>query len=369
MTGKISRCDERGDREDKKMQIRLAVGEQDSRYLEHFVTYLERNYMDRLEVSSFTRLETFREMVTRGSFDVILVDEEFGISAEELREYGRTAFLSETENRDSGDGIRRIAKYKKPDLIYKDILDIYAESGAHGVFQKSHQGQITLVTGFSGGTGASTFAAALAKHYAAAGKKVLYLNLEPMGMSSDFFQGMGDYHFEDVIFALKSRRADVGLKMESTVRTDASGVNFFAPCTNAMYMLELGDEEQKKLLDAAEGLGYEQIIVDKQMTLDSDGLDFLGRMDQVLVVQDGGETSNSKTLRTIEALKILEQQKKEHYLDRMKLLYNRFSSSKSSSEIPGLPIPVIGKFPPIKHALVGEIIDYMMTKQDIFQRL
>lgn len=57
------------------MQIRLAVGEQDSRYLEHFVTYLERNYMDRLEVSSFTRPETFREMVTRGSFDVILVDE------------------------------------------------------------------------------------------------------------------------------------------------------------------------------------------------------------------------------------------------------------------------------------------------------
>ena len=70
----------------------------------------------------------------------------------------------------------------------------------------------------------------------------------------------------------------MGLKMESTVRTDASGVNFFAPCTNAMYMLELGDEEQKKLLDAAEGLGYEQIIVDKQMTLDSEGLDFLGRM-------------------------------------------------------------------------------------------
>lgn len=351
------------------MQIRLAVGEQDSRYLEHFVTYLERNYMDRLEVSSFTRPETFREMVTRGSFDVILVDEAFGISTEELREYGRTAFLSEIESKDSGDGIRRIAKYKKPDLIYKDILDIYAESGVRGVFQKSHQGQITLVTGFSGGTGASTSAAALAKHYAAAGKKVLYLNLEPMGMSTDFFQGMGDYHFEDVIFALKSRRADVGLKMESTVRTDASGVNFFAPCTNAMYMLELGDEEQKKLLDAAEGLGYEQIIVDKQMTLDSDGLDFLGRMDQVLVVQDGGETSNSKAIRTIEALKILEEQKKEHYLDRMKLLYNRFSSSKSSSEIPGLPIPVIGKFPPIKHALVGEIIDYMMTKQDVFQSL
>lgn len=227
------------------MQIRLAVGEQDSRYLEHFVTYLERNYMDRLEVSSFTRPETFREMVTRGSFDVILVDEAFGISTEELREYGRTAFLSEIESKDSGDGIRRIAKYKKPDLIYKDILDIYAESGVCGVFRKSHQGQITLVTGFSGGTGASTFAAALAKHYAAAGKKVLYLNLEPMGMSSDFFQGMGDYHFEDVIFALKSRRADVGLKMESTVRTDASGVNFFAPCTNAMYMLELGDGEQR----------------------------------------------------------------------------------------------------------------------------
>ena len=66
----------------------------------------------------------------------------------------------------------------------------------------------------------------------------------------------------------------------------------------------------KKLWMPVEGLGYEQIIVDKHMTLDSEGLDFLGRMDQVLVVQDGGETSNSKAIRTIEALKILEEQKK-----------------------------------------------------------
>ena len=47
-------------------------------------------------------------------------------------------------------------------------------------------------------------------------------------MSSDFFQGMGITISRDVIFALKSRRADVGLKMEITVRTDASGVNFFS---------------------------------------------------------------------------------------------------------------------------------------------
>ena len=71
----------------------------------------------------------------------------------------------------------------------------------------------------------------------------------------------------------------------------------------------------------------------------------------------------------MEYVVLVQKQKKEHYLDRMKLLYNRFSSSKSSSEISELPIPVIGKFPPIKHALVGEIIDYMMTKQDVFQRL
>lgn len=354
------------------MQIRLVIGAQDSRYLNNLVMYLERNYMDKLEIFSFSNPQMFREYFSGGSADVILVEESFGLSAEDLKPYGRAAYLSDSGNGTDADGIRRIARFKKPDLIYKDILDLYAEGGHRQPFGAggNGNGQVILVTGVSGGTGASTFAAALAKTYAFRGKKVLYLNLEPTGMSSDFFSGSGDYHFEDVIFALKSQRADLRLKMESTVRVDASGVSFFEPCTNAMYMLELKHEDLMKIMNTLnEGIGYDYVVVDMNFSLNAEFMEIMSRMDRIILVQDGGETSNSKFRRTMEALYILEQQNQLHVTGNMQLLYNRFSSSKSSREISGHPLPVIGKIPPIKHALTREIMEYMMTRQEVFEAL
>lgn len=354
------------------MQIRLVIGDRDQRYLDNLVRYLEMNHMDTLEIVSFSRLELFREYVASGTADVILADEGFGVDVKELGKYGKAGYLCGGAPDTKQDGARRIAKFKKPDLIYKDILDLYAEGGSRRTFRAGNRGsgKLTLVTGCAGGTGASTFAAALARKYAFCGKKTLYLNLELTGNSADFFSGNGNYRFEDVIFALKSQRADVLLKMESAVRTDRSGVYFFEPCSTAMYMLELTQDDILKILDElTKGVGYEEIVVDMDFRLSGDAVEILARMDQIILVQDGGETSNSKFLRTMEALKILEKQGRTDVTGNMFLLYNRFSSSKSSSEIPGLTIPVLGKIPPIKYALTREIVEYMTGLPNIFDRL
>ena len=198
------------------MQIRLVIGEQDKRYLDNFVMYLEKNYLEKIEILSFSEPEFLREYFQSGSADVTLLDEEFGVSAEEAQKYGKIAYLSNSADGKSPDGIRRIVKFKKPDLIYKDILDLYAEGG-YRIKQtggNGDQAKMTLVTSFSGGTGTSSFASALARQYARRGKKVLYLNLEAVGNSEDFFQGSGAYTFEEVLFALKSQRTDLGLKLE-----------------------------------------------------------------------------------------------------------------------------------------------------------
>ena len=111
------------------------------------------------------------------------------------------------------------------------------------------------------------------------------------------------------------------------------------------------------------------MVVDMNFKLTLEFMEIMSRANQILLVQYGGETSNSKFLRAMEAMHIMEEQNRMNVTAGMKLLYNRFSSSKSSSEIPGLSIPVIGKLPPIKHASVHEIMDYMLTRQDIFAAL
>lgn len=354
------------------MQIRLVIGEQDSRYLNNLITFLEKNHMDKLEIFSFSRPDMFQNYFAGGSADVILIDENFGISAESLLHHGKVAYLCDSAAENGSDPVRRILKYKKPDLIYKDIIDLYAEGGSRNDFHISgnNQGNLVLVTSCSGGTGASTFAAALAKKYASRGKKVLYLNLEKTGSSTDFFSGAGDYRFEDVIFALKSQRADVKLKMESTVRTDRSGVCYFEPCSTAMYMCELNHEDIMKTLDVlGSHAGYDHIVIDMNFDLTADFMEVMSRMNRIVLVQDGGETSNTKFQRTMQAVHVMEEQNKLNVTGNMLLVYNKFSSSKSSSDIPELSIPVLGKIPPIKHALVGEIIDYMQGLQNIFETL
>lgn len=218
------------------MQIQLVIGEQDSRYLNQLLLFLEKNHMDKLEIISFSRPDMLLDYFTHGKADIILVDEQFGIDPGKLEKYGKTACLCDVVSEERLEGIRQIAKYKKPDLIFKDILDLYAESGKRQHFskRKKSSGQMVLVTGFSGGTGASTFAAALSRKYASYGKRTLYLNLETAGNSGNFFSGTGNYGFDDIIFALKSRRADARLKMESVVRQDKCGVFYFESCSTAM---------------------------------------------------------------------------------------------------------------------------------------
>ena len=344
------------------MQIRLVIGEHDERYLNNLVRFLEKNYLDKLEILSFSIPEMLENYLVSGSADVILIDENFGVDAKSAAGYGKTAYLCDNASETEIDGIRTIAKFKKPDLIYKDILDLYAEGGNRAVFGSGsgYFGNLVLVTSCSGGTGASTFSAALARQYAARGKKTLYLNLEPMGNATDFFSGNGNYRFEDIIFALKSRRADILLKMESTVRTDRSGVCFFEPCSTSMYMLELTHEDIIRTLDTLRGSKtYDYVVVDMNLKISKEFMEILGRMNRIILVQDGGETSNSKFARTMEAMEILENQTKINVTGAMSVVYNRFSSSKSSREIPGLKLPVLGKIPPIKHALVNEIIEYI----------
>ena len=135
-------------------------------------------------------------------------------------------------------------------------------------------------------------------------------------------------------------------------------------------MLELTHGDMIKILDVVSETGsYDFVVVDMNFKLSGECLEILDRMDRIVLVEDGSETANSKFQRTMEALLVMEEQENRIVTDRMCVLYNRFSSSKSSSELLGLKIPVVGKFPPIKHALVQEIIGYMIKDSSIFDYL
>ena len=121
-----------------------------------------------------------------------------------------------------------------------------------------------------GGAGTSTAAAAWALHLAAQGKKVFYLNLESFGESGLYFEGEGTQDFSDVIFSLKSKKSSLSVKIESSIRTDRSGVQYFEAGENPFDRTELGVEEIERLIRELSAVQeYDVLIVDRELTLDS----------------------------------------------------------------------------------------------------
>lgn len=353
------------------MRIKLVIGEQDKRYLSMLTMFMEQNHMDQVEVQAFSKPELFLKNVSETTPDVVLVDESFEVNIDEIKGLSVVAYLCDAvSNADERrNGIRCIEKFKKPDLIFKDLLNLYAERGGTLEISGNNDGtEFIMVTGFSGGTGASTFAAALAHKSALMDKKVLYLNLERLGMSSVFFDGEGTYNFDEVIYALKSQKTSLALKLQSAVRKDSSGVYYYAPCSSPMYMMELKNSDILQLLEAiASAKEYDRVIVDMQYETSESFMDILAHMTRIIVVNDGSQIANTKFMRAMEILEYMETQTSTKVTQRMQLLYNRFSSSKNTSnELETPKMPVIGKAPRVEHAQTKEIVKYLVEKNNLY---
>ncbi len=196
--------------------------------------------------------------------------------------------------------------------------------------EQGNGGRLIAYLAVSGGTGASTVAAASAIRLARKGKKVLYLNLERFGSSDVFFQADGTGSFQDIIYAIKSRKGNLPVKLESVVKQDSSGVWFYSATATALDMAELNSEEIRNMIANIKMCGaYDYIILDMDFSLEKSELEILRECAQIVMVGDGSPTSNRKLERVMASMRILEEQNDWKLLIRCSILYNRFSSRTS----------------------------------------
>lgn len=359
------------------MKIRLAIGISNKKYLERLVKYLETYHLDRLELMTFSNPESLMNCVSGHETDVMLLDQEFADISGSILTMGKSAILcEEDDNSELGNGVVRISMFKKPELIYKDILNLYSEVGNHSQTagrkgNPENSCRIVMVSSFSGGTGVSVFAAAYAKHLAAEGRKVLYISFSPLEQSEAFFTGEANGSIEDIIFAIKSRNVDLSIKLEAVVGTDPCGVRFFKSSGKALDLLDMTVEEQEQVLETLVKSGvYDVIILDTAFSFDNSFANLANMADRIVMVSNGEMTANMKFMRAMESLHIVEsQQTWDGIIGKICLVYNKFSSSCSSNEIEAPGVEVIGKIPPVTHAVMNSIVEYIQRKEDIFDRI
>ena len=341
------------------MKIKVAVLDNDKLYLDRFVLAFSTKYADKIELYSFTDQQIALDSLTTNRIDVFLAGENFDIDAGTIPSKCVFAYFVDSSGIDSYNNQSAICKFQKADLIYKQLLSLYSEKagGISSLKLDEDTTRIIVFTSPCGGVGTSTAAAACAKHFSDNGNSVLYLNLEPFGSSEVFFSGDGQFDMSEVIYALKSKKTNLSMKLESSVRKDACGVSFFTPTAIPLNMLEMTNEDTVRLIEELKLTGsYNYIIIDLDFGLDKNHLKLFSLAHSIVWVSNGEDVANSKIIRAYKALALLEQVKSMDLMDRLILLYNGFSS-KSGKYVEGIDLKVVGGTQVFVHSNARQVVD------------
>ena len=345
------------------MKIKLAILEKDKSYLTRVVTAFGTKYADKFEIYSFTDQDVALANLNSAKIDVLLASDAFDIQVQALPNRCAFAYLVDSMGIDTYNEQRAICKFQKADLIYKQILSVYSEkaSSITGFKVSGDAGQVIAFCSIGGGVGSSTMAAACAVRLAAKEKKVLYLNLEKFGSADVFFSGQGQFDMSDIIFALKSRKTNLPMKLESCVKQDERGVYFYSQSKIALDMLELNAEDTLRLLSELKLMGeYDYIILDMDFGMDKDLLTVYRQAQTIVLVGDGSVESNTKTARAYNALSIMEQNADAPLISRMVFLYNKVSSKTGHTlDVSGLKI--LGGAPRYSGADTNQVVNQLAT--------
>lgn len=349
------------------MKIKLAILEKDESYLNRIVSVFGTKYADKFQIYSFTDMDVAVSTLESAKIEIMVASDAFEIDVNKLPKRCGFAYFVDSMDVDMLNGQRAICKFQKADLIYKQILSIYSENASNvsGLKFGDDSSKIIFFQPVSGGVGASSMAAACAMRFAAKGKRTLYLNLENFGSADVFFRAEGQFDMSDIIFALKSKKTNLPMKLESCVKQAANGVYFYSQAKIALDMMELNSEDIMRLISELQVTGsYDYIIVDTDFSIKRDALEIYRKAHTVVWVSDGSELSNSKLFRAFNALNTIEQNADSPIPNRMVLVYNKFSN-KTSTMLSEIAIKNIGGVPRFEHATSDQVLEQLSTK-DMF---
>ena len=350
------------------MKIRLGILEKDQLYKTRLINYFNANYADKLEIFSFSTLDSMLQYVVEKSLDVLLADEVSVPDAKAIPAGVAFAYWSEASNIDSIRNVRAVCKYQKAELIYKEILGLYAELDTNVTSYKmdGSSGAVVTFVGAGGGVGSTTAAVGCAMRIARMGKKVLFLDLTELGDMSLYFSGEGTFTLSDVLYSIKSNHANLFLKLESMVKKDASGVSFYDSCRVALDIRDTRPEEIAKLIKACkESKAYDYLIVDADNGMTARQKAIFEQSGLIILVGNGTPSSNSKMERLVEAIRLEEGQDSKIFRKLM-ILYNGFHTGAQKAKPQG-EVPELGGINAYKNGTCHQIAEEIAGKS-VFNR-
>lgn len=352
------------------MKIKVAVFDRDAGFLKRLSIAFQKKYEDKISLSLFSDEETMYTSLQKNKIDMLVAEQSLKVNVSRIPSEMVIGCLCEAPDVKEIEGVPAICKYQKVEDIYKGILNVYADHSASIQFRNSESdSKVILFTSGQGGSGTSAAAAACACRMSGEGHKVFYLNLELLGDEDLYFSGSSGLSFSDVIYALKSKNGNLELRLESMIETDPSGVDFFHSCKNAYDMFELKEQEIEELIRVLIRIkSYDTLIIDVSGEMTERQQKLMKEVaDRIIYVSDGSMTGNIKFERFCEVIRVLEQREGIGILEKLVLLYNRYSS-KTGVQLEKTAVPVLGGIHRIE-GLTGKELIQRISKEEPLGRI
>jgi hypothetical protein len=260
---------------------------------------------------------------------VVVVNEEWEVDFSKIPESISFGYLVEMSGVSECKGQKAICKYQSIDSIYKDILNLFSEKATNDykLQVKADNEKIFVFTSPKGGTGVSTVACSFAMRKAEEGKKVFYLNLEDFGDTGLYFNDKTKYSMSDVLFAVKSKKSNVAIKLESFLQYHSSGVEYFSSCQNPYDIFSLKSNDIETIMkEFVFAKAYDYVVIDINFSMREVFRKIICEYPtEILLVGDGSEIGNDKVQKCIVAFQMMEKEEDCDIIGKTRLIYNDMS--------------------------------------------
>lgn len=351
------------------MRIRVAICLEDTVYTDKLTAFFTSHYGDSVEIYSFSEQNLLRKYLETHVMDVLLVDETFDSRVvAEWPEIIIFKLLQHTSFKEEGDGSICIGKYQKASAIYQEILHYSSQKQNFSVKRGSNRTIVISFAGAVGGVGATTISTAFAVYLARQGRKVLFLDMDDFGDTSVQLGAGGNYTFEEILLALKTKNRSLSVKLQSAVSKTEEEVFFYSSCDNPVDFSQMSADETKELIGAITELDYQYVVIDFHMSLTDRIKAIMNASDKIIVVSDGTLQSKVRFEKIYKALKAIDGIDRTRNTDKLAIFNNLIEKGKGL-DISNSNVPNIGAMSIVNMDDSREISRYIAGKLEVFKEL
>lgn len=307
------------------MKIRIAIVENDKNYMERILDGFSEKYSDKLEIYAYSSLEQLENDINSKT-DVYLISDEYTFDKKKFPSNSIVVYFVDSKEIETLHGERTIAKYQTLESIYKAISDVYAEISGIVVKEKHGDGNVNiyLFTSGMGGVGKTTLAVSAAQSLAMKGKKVIYLPLEVFGNSDVYFERNSSGDLGNIIYAIKSKKTNISLKLSGIIQSDFSGVSYISSSENSYDVTSMTKEDIETLINEISALNqYEHIIIDTDAGMGQMIADLSYMATKIIYVTENTKTAVNKEINYVKAMKLLENKNSYSFVSKMCSVINK----------------------------------------------